>query len=887
MKKLILSIFLISIFTILLNASNYTNNEKLANHLSLNFSNILWQYEQEQMKENLKSSLLNYNINAIVIYDKGLKEYHISFKENEKVIYLKSDNLLKKFNNKKYSKVIKKGNIILGELTLYIDNTKSIALTAKERKWLKEKKVLNISADKNYPPYDFVENGKPTGYSTEYVRLLGDKLGIKLNFIINKNWDESVKMFCERKLDILHATDLSKKVNKCGNFSIPQIKDNRLIVTRKNGFENITSSKDLIGYTMVTPKGWSNESIYKKKYGNKIKYIQSKDIEEALEFIRDGRADFTTGSSNVLQYLILKNGYTNLIFHKNDIKQSDKKGENDNLYIASRDDQPLLQSIINKAMGSLSIDEKNILKEQWFEKTIDKKSILTTKEKQYLISQENITLCIDPIWKPIDYIDENGKQSGIGSFFIQDIEKSIDKKLKLISTKTWNETLINIKNGNCDIVSLMQKSKSRSKYLNFTKPYFIKQSVLVTKKNTSYIDNIALLENEKIGVVKGFITYDLLKENFKNLKLIEYDGLYDGFKAVESGEIFGFVDLASTSNYLIQNKGFDIKISGSTNIYMQLALGVKKDDDILLSIMKKALNNIDDATKLKYSNLYSNVTYQKVTDYSLVWNILIISGLLLILFGYRNAKISLAKKQIEKKNKELDKLLLIQSRQATFGTMIDTISHQWKQPLNELGLQMMSIDTQLKLYNKAPSKQSLGITIDKSNHILEFMSTTIDIFRNFFKTSSKISKVNISTTINNTILFLESTFEVDNIKIQKDIEPNIYFYCLEEEFAHSVLNILVNAKDIFKKRDIKDPTIDINLKLLNNKIIITIEDNGDGIKLNPIEKIFKSNVSEKENGGIGLFITNKIIVEKFTGKIIVNNTKNGAKFDIILPAGLE
>ena len=68
----------------------------------------------------------------------------------------------------------------------------------------------------------------------------------------------------------------------------------------------------------------------------------------------------------------------------------------------------------------------------------------------------------------------------------------------------------------------------------------------------------------------------------------------------------------------------------------------------------------------------------------------------------------------------------------------------------------------------------------------------------------------------------------------------------------------------------------------NGKIIITIEDNAGGIKIEPMEKIFQTNVSQKNHGGIGLYITKKIIEEKLNGVIGAQNIKNGAKFTIII-----
>jgi ABC-type amino acid transport substrate-binding protein/nitrogen-specific signal transduction histidine kinase len=748
-----------------------------------------------------------------------------------------------------------------------------LGLTKEEFAYLKNKKVLKVSSLTSYAPYDFIVDGVSTGYSTDYMRLIADKIGIEIKFITDDSWEKLLEKFCNKELDILHATDASPIAKNCGLLSPPQIKDTRQFITRKNNFKKVNNLADLVGYTFAHPKGWSTNHM--EKYKDKIKIIDVENIQEAIEFVRQGKADFTAASSNVLHYIIAKNGYENLLVQGYVMTDSDY----DSLYISSRNDEPLLQTIIKKAMNSISLEERNKLSEKWFGK--DKKEILTYEEKLYL-DKKNMTLCIDPIWEPIDYINKDGKHAGIGSFFIQDIEKAIGKKFQLLASSTWSETFKNIQAGKCDVVSLIQKSTQREKYLDFTAPYFTKQSVFITKKEVPYIEDIALLKDQKIGIVKDFILKNILKENYKNLILQEFDTLEEGLLAVEKGEIFGFVDLASTATYIIQKRGLNLKISGNTGIALNLSLGVKKGDSTLFSIINKGLHTIDEATRLKYSNLYSHVTYEKIADYSLVWKIASLSILLISIFLYWNRKLHLAKKEIENKNRELDKLLLIQSRQATFGTMIDTISHQWKQPLNELGLQMMHLDTQLQFYKQVPSKEMLGSMVEKSNNILEFMSRTIDIFRNFFKTSEDISDVNISQTLNNTILFLESTFEVENIKITKNIEPHIVIKALEEEFAHSILNILVNAKDIFKERNILNPSISIQLYTHNKTKCITIEDNAGGIQVEPIETIFQAGASTKPNGGVGLFICKKIIEEKLNGTIKVENGEKGAKFTIKL-----
>lgn len=271
--------------------------------------------------------------------------------------------------------------------------------------------------------------------------------------------------------------------------------------------------------------------------------------------------------------------------------------------------------------------------------------------------------------------------------------------------------------------------------------------------------------------------------------------------------------------------------------------------------------------KIEYNIFTFNILF-----FALIWDMLFLS----FAIGFRI-------KELEE-NEILVKNALVQSRQATFGTMIDTISHQWKQPLNELGLQIMNLEKHLMFYNQVPKKEMLQDTINKSNTILEFMSSTIDTFRNFYKTSKKATKVNISETLENTILFLDSTFKTQNITIKKQIEPSLKITCLEEEFAHSILNILVNAKDEFQTRNIQKPVLTITMnKYEDSDIIIDIKDNAGGIKFMPISNIFLHNISSKKNGGIGLFISHKIITEKIKGSISVKNSQEGAHFTIILP----
>ena len=249
-------------------------------------------------------------------------------------------------------------------------------------------------------------------------------------------------------------------------------------------------------------------------------------------------------------------------------------------------------------------------------------------------------------------------------------------------------------------------------------------------------------------------------------------------------------------------------------------------------------------------------------------------------FMFISYALSLQIKNLYNQYSNLDSILIKKSKDTNFGLVLDTISHQWKQPLNELGMNILKLNSKLQHTNEIPSKDFLLKFTEKSENILEFMSKTVDNFRNFLKSSENQEICDISVSLKNIFMFFEDTFKKDSITIETDIQPNILYNFKQDQFAHAILNILINMKDAFSKNQSIEPKIKISLLKNNEHIIIQISDNAGGIKIDPVDSIFDLNISTK-NSGIGLYIT-KTIIEQMAGTINVTNCKDGAIFIILL-----
>ncbi|MDZ7818502.1 MAG: HAMP domain-containing sensor histidine kinase [Aliarcobacter sp.] len=213
------------------------------------------------------------------------------------------------------------------------------------------------------------------------------------------------------------------------------------------------------------------------------------------------------------------------------------------------------------------------------------------------------------------------------------------------------------------------------------------------------------------------------------------------------------------------------------------------------------------------------------------------------------------------------------------GEMIGNIAHQWRQPLSQLS--GLFIDIESAYDYKELNKKYLQNRVEEANDLLEYMSKTIDDFRNFFNPNSVKEEFIIKQAVENAIKIVKSTLEFYHIELLVDIDESLKIEGFKNEYSQAVMNIISNAKDVLIDKKIQNPQIKIYIEK-TDKIVLCIEDNAGGINEEIIDKIFDPYFTTKyEYGtGIGLYMTKLIIEDKMNGTITAQNVSNGAKFFI-------
>lgn len=247
------------------------------------------------------------------------------------------------------------------------------------------------------------------------------------------------------------------------------------------------------------------------------------------------------------------------------------------------------------------------------------------------------------------------------------------------------------------------------------------------------------------------------------------------------------------------------------------------------------------------------------------------------------------KKQVEievAKRSEQHEVMCHQSRLAAMGEMIDSIAHQWRQPLNSLGIIIQGlrhISTQKDIDVKFLKEIEVEI-MEKVN----YMSQTIDDFSMFFRISKQKEKFNVLKSIQDAIRLIDIQLKNNHIVFDINVDDNLDLNVLGfvNEFRQVVLNMIHNAMMAIVSTKKENGKIEIIIKGNRKNLHIEISDNGGGISKENMPKIFNPYFTTKDKGsGIGLYMSKVIIENHMDGLLAVKNKKDGAQFTIMLPQG--
>lgn len=492
-------------------------------------------------------------------------------------------------------------------------------LTLEEKEWITKHPVLRATSKVNAAPMEFMRAGEAVGFSVDYLNLAAEKVGLEIEYITGFTWGENIDKLKRREIDISHNLVQSEERNTFLDFSSPYIEMNAAIFG-KTGEPSINSIEGLKNKKILLVEGWAAVDEYKKKYPE-LNFTEMSSSVEALLAVSKGDYDLYFIPLSVGNYLL----ETEFIAGVSVLGDLEFMNVNNQGYvkIGTRNDWPLLNTIIKKGMMSIKDVEFNEIAEKWLiPKRVDTNLNLTSEEMKWLEKNWVIKIAVDPMIRPVEFINANGEVDGVVGEYLKILSEKLNVHFEWIENKNFEEGLESIKAGRADMMPAVTPSAERAEYLSFTDNYMDVNSVIFARDDGDIYGNVEGLYGHSVAQVSGFVMTEVLKRDYPQLEIIEVENVVEALKLVSGGQADSYIGTVPITSYAIATEGLNnLVVAGTTPFEGDISMAIRKDLTLLASAIQKAMASIPEEQKLRIVNDWIVLRNPPKADYTLLWQI--------------------------------------------------------------------------------------------------------------------------------------------------------------------------------------------------------------------------------------------------------------------------
>ncbi len=263
------------------------------------------------------------------------------------------------------------------------------------------------------------------------------------------------------------------------------------------------------------------------------------------------------------------------------------------------------------------------------------KSEWSFAQREYLKAKGSISVCAFADFMPLHAVKED-QDTGMVSDYLKIIREQTGLKMTLIASKSVEELMGHFLKGACDLVPLIREDSERQKVMRFTRSYAQGALVIATTREKGFVANLKELEGKRIGIQSKTVAALEIAKAYPGIDLVEYKSNEEGLKAVNKGQVYGFLGDLFSASYAIQNSYADtMKISGRFGEDMKASMAVRKEDATLAEIIDKVLASVDEDQKRGIQQRWISVQYEEAVDYELMMKLIAVFVVITIFFAYR------------------------------------------------------------------------------------------------------------------------------------------------------------------------------------------------------------------------------------------------------------
>ena len=755
----------------------------------------------------------------------------------------------------------------------------------------KDPNTLVIAIDRNYPPYSLLgPDGKPTGMLVEIWNKWSKVTGKPISFM-PVSWAQSIEVLRSGEADIHFGFFKTPEREAWGIFSQPLHSVATTIYFRA-GEPHPATLKEMAGMRVAAMTGSYQESHLKSQFPE-IEIVSLPDGESMILALLKGQAEALVNEVLAVEADLDRLRLKGVLVRSKNVLYSNTVHAG---VLKERED---LLKTINTGLAAIPVAQLAEIEARWIPNpenrhytAADASLTLSTQELAWIKKHSQITVGIMNAWPPFVFEDDKGNFSGISSGYIEKISERLGIKIRTVKGLTGTQVLEQVKSGDVDMLPAIVRTVEREKFLNFTKPFISLPIVVATLKTGSFVDSLSDLKGMRVGVVKGYISHNLLETEHPNLKLVTFENLEDGLLSLDNKEVDAFVDnLGSISYQIDKNKLENIKIAAPTDYRFELSMGVRKDWPELARLLDKALDTIDDKERTAIKNTWMAIEVKFGLDIKtiLTWAVPIgISVVMIIIIGFIwNRRLSdevIERKRAEKKAEEATKAK---------SDFLANMSHEIRTPMNAIiGMAHLALKTDLTAkqhdYLKKvdiAAKSLLGII----NDILDFSkieASKMDMESVDFQLEDTLDNISTIVGIKTQEKGLDLLFTTDPSVPTALVGDPLRLGQILINLSNNAVKFTDSGEIVVSIELVKKEETQVTLKF-------SVRDTGIGMTEAQAAKLFQpfaqaESSTTRKYGGTGLGLTiSKRLAEMMGGQIwIDSNPGQGSTFSFTAEFGL-
>ena len=751
-----------------------------------------------------------------------------------------------------------------------------------EQAWLAAHPRLRFGVRNDGPPMDFVdESGQMHGIGADFIALLNEWLDGRIEAVPGPL--AQLAADCKAgKLDAVMDVAPSLDGEMPFRFTKPYATLPHAIVARK-GQVYYDTLESLRRRTVAVEAGTIEADHVRARYPA-IRLAEYPSAREALLAVAAEKADAYLGNRAGATWVIGRELLANL-----QVQGTVRETESVNA-IGVRMDQPQLAALLDRALASLSQQSVQEIFARWGGVGQDRGAglawiRLSPEEKQWLATHPVIRFGSNPRWAPVEFIDREGIPRGISRDYLERFGKALGVDFRHVPVPAWWQAQDMLREGKVDLLTSLTKASARKQGFAFTPPYLSLQAAIFTRADTPYVGDVAELKGRKVAFVPGYAMKEYLVPQCPEMEMADAKDVPTALRMLEDGTVDAFVGTLLITSHYIQAGGHSrVKVAGSTSFVYQPAFACRKEWDVLVQILDKALDEIDEEEKNAIARKWMSVTYEQRIDYAKVYKIGAGVLALLATFAYWNRRMAAEIRRRKAVEASLHKSeAALKDANKELEAFSYSVSHDLRAPLRHVSGFVQLLQSKAKGQLDDAAQRYLEVISGAARKMAALIDDLL-LFSRTGRAQMRAEPLPLAPIVEECRRELEPETRGRTVEWRIGELPEV---TADRALLRQVMaNLLGNAVKYTGKKPAA--RIEVSARREGGEIVVCVRDNGAGFDMKYADKLFGvfqrlHTDAEFEGTGIGLANVRRIVVRHGGRTWAEGAVDQGAAFYFTLP----